>query len=80
MLTMSVMCVIWKEGEMEGKKKEIRRKERKGRVQGGKKRGKEMRQRRKGKRGRTEGKLCSNKTLFTTPGSGQSWSMDHGLI
>lgn len=79
MLTMSVMCVIWKEGEMEGKK-EIRRKERKGRVQGGKKRGKEMRQRRKGERGRTEGKLCSNKTLFTTPGSGQSWSMDQGLI
>lgn len=80
MLTMSVMCVIWKEGETEGKKKEIRRKEREGRVKGGRKRGKEKRQRRKGERGRTEGKLCSNKTLFTTPGSGQSWSMDHGLI
>ena len=80
MLTMNVMCVIWKEGEMEGKKKEIRRKEREGRVKGGKKRGKEMRQRRKGERGRTEGKLYSNKTLFTTPGSGQSWSMAHGLI
>ena len=31
MLTMSVMCVIWKEGETE-RKKEIRRKEREGRV------------------------------------------------
>ena len=46
MLTMNVMCVIWKEGEMVAKKKEIRRKEREGRVKGGKKRGKEMRQRR----------------------------------
>lgn len=71
------MCVIWREGEMEGKKKEIRRKEREGRVKGGK----EIRQRRKkGERGWTEGKLCPNKTLFTTPGSGQSWSMGHGLI
>ena len=75
------MCVIWREGALEGKKKEIRRKEIEGRVKGGKKGGKEIRQRRKkGERGWTEGKLCSNKTLFTTPSSGQSWSMGHGLI